>query len=100
MHAKLSTKVSNRMFARDGFWLQVRRRSHVRLKPLVETVHTFQIDRIRCGFGESKGRCFSQELSRIVFALFPNLGIEIAEDAFAVCGPAPPVIPGQALKWD
>src|SRR5215217_3275254 len=100
VHPKLGTKISNRMFACYGFRLQMRLRREVRLKTLVDAAHAFQVNRICGGFGQSIGGCFGQELSWIVFTLFPDFGIEISEDALAVASPAPPVIPGQTLQRD
>src|SRR5690242_9031351 len=84
MDAKLRAEVSNRMFFRDRVELQLRLRRQVRLESLVDAAHTFHVDRIGRRFGQTERRRFSQELSRVVFALFPNLGIKIAEDALAV----------------
>src|SRR6185369_10697480 len=43
-------------------------------------------------------RSFREELARIVLTLFPDFGIEIAEDTLAVGSPTPPVIPSQPLE--
>src|SRR4051794_38953282 len=98
VHAKLGTEVSDRMLRRDRVLLQTRRRRHVRLKTLVEALHTFHVDRIGRSFGQPEGRRFREQLARIVLTLFPDFGIEIAEDALTVGSPAPPVIPGQTFE--
>src|SRR6185436_13107577 len=84
VNAKLRAEVSNRMFLCDRVELQLRLRRHVRLKSLVDAAHAFHVDRIGRRFSQAEGRRFRQELSWVVFALFPDLGIEIAEDAIAV----------------
>src|SRR5687768_2543176 len=46
VYAKLGTKVRDRMFLRNGFKLQVRLSSHVRLKARIETMHAFEVNGI------------------------------------------------------
>src|SRR5215218_351277 len=100
VNPKLRAEVSNRMLCRDCVKLQAQLRREIRLKTFVEVAHTFHVDRIGRSFGKSKGRCFGQELTRVVFTFFPDFRIEISEDTLAIGGPAPPVIPGQAFEWN
>src|SRR5215213_9956866 len=96
VHAKLSTKISDRVFSRyrNALHGPAGPRSHVRLKELIDALHAFEINRIGSGFRQPVRRGFGEELARILLALFPDLRIEIAKDAGAVGRPAPPVVPG------
>src|ERR1041385_3524887 len=98
VNAKLRAEVSDGMFRRDRILLQTRRRGQVRLKALVELLHPLHVDRIGRRFGQSEGRRFREQSSRIVLTLFPDFGIEIAEDSLAIFSPTPPVIPGKAFE--
>ena len=48
---------------------------------LRNAINAFQVNRIGCNFGEPVRRNLRQQLSWIVFALFPKLRIEIAKRA-------------------
>src|ERR1700752_849860 len=98
MNAKFSAEVSNGVIQRNWRLFQMCRGRHVRLKTIIKFAHSIEVDRIRSSLGKPVRRSLCKQLSGIMFALFPNLGIEIAKDTGAIGSPAPPIVPGQTLE--
>src|SRR2546421_6140573 len=102
VHAELRAEVRDRVrlsyLARVLGGPSLRARAHVRVEGFGDAAHALDVDGVGRHAHQAVLRNLFEEAARVVLANVPDLLVEVAEDGGAVGVPAPPVVPGDALK--
>src|ERR1051325_7715684 len=103
VHSELSAEVGDRRLL-CNLWSKLQlwpgnRVVHVSVEILGQLLNAFGKGWIGSHLSQTQIRNLRQKQSRILLALLPEIGIEIAKDFRSVGGPTPPIIPGKFCEW-